>query len=364
MPARGQSATSAAARSAARPTAREPAADIGRGIAILAIVLGHVLRGDAAAGLVSGRSPLFSELDAALYLWHLPVFAVLAGVFVGPAVERHGTGPFLRRRTVLFGWLYLVWSLVQGTVKLLTGSLVNTPTSPTQVLVGLVTPDSQLWWLPFLLLVSAAAAVTRPWRGGRRLWATGAGALVVSLVAWGHQGSVIFLQGLGLTAFFWLGAAAGRAGWDGLRARALPVLVLGGAVAVALAATGDPMPPTTWDGGPVPSAEVLGVVAAATSTAAALSASVMLVRTGLGRPLAALGRRSLEVFLAHIVATAGIRIVLLHLGVTEVTTHLVLGTTAGVAFPLALWWAGERVRAPWLFRPPSRLNRAASSGRE
>ncbi|PKW28001.1 acyltransferase family protein [Phycicoccus duodecadis] len=343
---------------------RDTAVDIGRGLAIVMIVLGHVLRGAAGAGLVSGGEPLFDELDSALYLVHLPVFAVLAGVFVGPSVRRAGAGPFLRRRALLFGWLYLVWTVLQGAVKLLTGSLVNTPTSPAGVLRQLVAPDSQLWWLGLVLLLSAAAALVRPWEGGARAWASGLVALVVSGLAWGHQGTYLFLQGLGLTAFFWAGAVAGTDGWRRATRGAPVVLVGGGLVAAVLLVLTDPMPPTSWTRGPDPTALALGVVASVAGTGAVLAVGVLLARgpAALSAVLTLLGRRSLEIYLAHIVATAGARVVLLQLGVGDLTVHLLAGTVAGLVFPLALWWGAERLHAPWLFRLPSR--RPAPSTRE
>lgn len=343
-----------------RAGGRDLGVDVARGVAIVAIVLGHVLRGDAGAGLVAGTDPVFDELDTGLYVWHLAVFAVLAGLFVGPAVERQGWRAYVARRALLLGWLYLVWSLVQGAVKLVTGSLVNTPTSPLGILRELVRPESQLWWLGFLLLASAAAALARPWRPGPVAVASGAAACVVSVLAWGHQGSVLFLQGLGLTAFLWAGAAVGLTGWHRMARAAGLVVAPAAAVATTLLVVTDPMPPTSWTGPADPVALAAGLVTTVAATVAVLALCALLARGRWGRSapvrlVAALGRRSLEIFLAHIVATAGTRVLLVRLGVTDLLPHLVLGTLAGVTFPLLLWWLTRRVGGRWLFALPDRI---------
>ena len=338
----------------ARTGVRDAGIDVARGVAIVAIVLGHVLRGDAAAGLVSGTDAVFDELDTALYLFHLPVFAIAAGLFVGPSLERSGRSTYLRRRLLLFGWLYLLWSLIQGLVKLATSALVNTPTTPGGIVGELLAPQSQLWWFGFLTTVTLAAAAVRPWRGGWPLALSAVAAVLVSLARWGDQGTILFLQGLGLTAFFWWATSTGQRGWGLVRRHALPVFLVGLAVAGVLVVVTDPMPPTTWSGPPDRAALATGVVASVAATAAVLAGSAMLRPGSVQRLLALLGRRSLEIFLAHIVATAGMRAVLIRLGVTELLPQLVLGTIAGVVFPLALWWVSQRVGATWLFATPSR----------
>jgi fucose 4-O-acetylase-like acetyltransferase len=333
---------------------RDAGIDVARGVAIVAIVLGHVLRGDAAAGLVSGTDEVFDELDTALYLFHLPVFAIAAGLFVGPSLERSGRREYLRRRLLLFGWLYLLWSLIQGVVKLATSALVNTPTTPGGIVAELLAPQSQLWWFGFLTTVTLAAAAVRPWRGGWPLALSAAAAVLVSLAFWGDQGRFLFLQGLGLTAFFWWGTSTGLGGWALVKRHAVALLLVGGAVAGVLVVVTDPMPPTTWSGAPDRTALATGVVASVAATAAVLAGSALLRPGRVQRLLALLGQRSLEIFLAHIVATAGTRAVLIRLGVTELLPQLVLGTIAGVAFPLALWWVSRRVGATWLFATPRR----------
>ena len=98
----------------------------------------------------------------------------------------------------------------------------------------------------------------------------------------------------------------------------------------------------------------VGLIATVVSTGAALFLSRALTAVGgLAQLLAFLGRRSLEIFLAHIIATAGTRIVLVQLGVNSPALHLFMGTVVGVMAPLVLWWVTDRAGlGRWLFSTP------------
>lgn len=106
---------------------RDTSIDLARGLAIGAIVVGHVNRGLISSGLGATWSP---DLDRVLYLFHLTVFAWLAGVFLRPVLVRRGTRAMLVDRMATFLWLYVLWHVLQVSVKLATASLVNSPGSP------------------------------------------------------------------------------------------------------------------------------------------------------------------------------------------------------------------------------------------
>lgn len=153
-----QAAPSTEVEAGAAPAGRDRSIDVAKGIPIVAIVAGHVWRGLAASGAVDGRSNLFQEIHTALYAVHLPMFVLVAGVFVQRGVAKYGAHTYLWRRAVDFTWLSRVWTQTQGCAKLGTNRLVDTPTTPGQLLESLWRPDTQLWFFPFF---------ADPDRGGR-----------------------------------------------------------------------------------------------------------------------------------------------------------------------------------------------------
>ena len=334
---------------------RDRSVDVARGIAIVAIVVGHVERGLAAASLMAPDTA--ASLDRLLYLFHLTTFAYLSGLFVARGVERDGARDFLARRVTLFVWLYLLWTVIQGSVRVAASSLANTPVTVTDVL-RLWIPEGQLWFLPWLIAVTAVAVVTRPWRGGARASLSLMGAALLALVVWGYDPLYAFSRGWALLLPFLLGCAVQQRRHAAV-ARHLPlvlaVMIVGGAVWAATGLLSDATPPTTGGAERTASTVALGVAGCLAGTAALLSVAAALARTPIAAPISVLGRRSLEIFLAHIVVASGTRIVLSQLGVTDPWVHLVAGTTLGTIVPVGVAVAAERLGWSWLFGLPGWL---------
>ena len=359
----------APARAAA--PARDRAFDVARGIAILAIVTGHVLRGLTSAELVPRTSPAVLEVDDAFYAFHLTIFAVLLGVFLRPGVEKHGPRAYIRSRIALFAYLYAVWTLLFGVTRRFTDVAAQAAEEGVvavepEVVAGrwdgfvgdrmnaLLVADGPLWWLGFLVLVTVAGALVRPWRSRVRAAVSSVVVAAGSLLAWGWTGPWVFMEGLALLAFVWVGMLAGRERVAALTrsARARWVALVGiGAGAAALWLT-DPMPPTSWMGPRTLWAFAWGVPTSVALCLGVFALSGSIGRRQVGRPLAFLGERSLEIFLAHIVLTDLARKLLTVADVTDLTVHMVVGSVAGVLGPLGLWWLGRRLHAPWLFQLP------------
>lgn len=102
---------------------------------------------------------------------------------------------------------------------------------------------------------------------------------------------------------------------------------------------------------------LLKLVAAVAGILLAAIASLFLTRRPLlvSRELAFLGSIALPIYLAHILAGSGMRIVLHKvLGVDFVWLHLVLGMAAGVLLPWAFWSVTKRLGQDWLWALPVR----------
>jgi peptidoglycan/LPS O-acetylase OafA/YrhL len=109
------------------------------------------------------------------------------------------------------------------------------------------------------------------------------------------------------------------------------------------------------DRSPVPLA--WGVLGSVSGLVLVLAVSALLARapgTGL---VAALGRRSMEIYLGHILVGSLTRAALVGLGVSDGLLHLVVGTVTGVLVPVLVWWVAGRVGAAWLFALPKGVER-------
>lgn len=338
---------------------RDRTVDIARGISIVLIVLSHVVVGvwQSDAIETGAKGPLMP----ALYLVHIVVFAFLAGLFVERGVSRRGAARYLAERGALFVWLYLLWTVLQRGSRVLGGPFASTTASPVELL-RMWRPEGQLWFLPWLLAATVLVALVHPWRSRRRGLALLGLTAVLALAVWGWEPNAVVVQGLALTPFFVAGvlvrgdrlvALVGAA----TPARLAAVLVGSGALYLGVVAVGHFAMPTAAS--PDRSAGPLawGVVGSLTGLVLVVSTSALLSRVrGLGW-LAFVGRRSMEVYLAHILVGVLVRAALVDEGVQTDGAHLVVGTVVGVFVPLAIWWVAGRVRMGWLFALPQPVER-------
>lgn len=282
---------------------RDPTVDI-------AIVLGHVAR----------TGPQRSYRRGLLYFRHLrshPLPFTCAGLRIPRrAVRRERHRPFRLQKTSekpIRGIPVPVCDLADppSSREDRTGILVNHPPVMSD-LWSLWKPEGQLWLLPFLMIATALAVLLRPWRPN---WMSRSGMFataMISVLARGIDGPSIGTRGTSLFVFFFAGAAIGyqriRQSFSALKTStlgatalitvALFVLLVNTTVAAA-PTVDDPtrtFPEVLW----VVPASILGVLSV-------LAISALLPRASPLGWLAFVGQRSLEVFLAHIIAASGTR---------------------------------------------------------
>lgn len=342
---------------------RDQSIDVARGIAIVAIVMGHAERGLASASIMPLDTAL--TLDRIVYLCHLTTFAYLSGLFIAASVERSGGVPFVRRRLLLFGWLYLLWTLIQGSVRVAASSVANTPVTFADI-ARIWIPEGQLWFLPWLAAVTVVAAALRPWRSRVRGAALVALAAVLALAVWGYDPIYAFSRGWSLLLPFLLGCVVTHARHAVLAGRVVlmvAVATVAGGVWMWVGLTTDAVPPTTGGDLRTPATVALGVLGCTAGTLAILAISACVAKSLIAGVFSLVGRRSLEIFLAHIVVASGTRIALAQGGMTDSWVHLVAATTLGVVVPIALANVMDRLGWGWLFGLPRLLDRRVASSK-
>ena len=150
--------------------------DAARGLAIVLVVFGHVLRGLEAAGEAEGAAWV-GAADLALYSFHMPLFFFLAGLNVRAALARGARG-FTGDKLWTVVWPYLLWSTVQGSAAALAAGATNGERAWSDLLRIGWAPIGQFWFLYALAVLHGVATLT----GGRTRWllTVGAAALTAS----------------------------------------------------------------------------------------------------------------------------------------------------------------------------------------
>jgi fucose 4-O-acetylase-like acetyltransferase len=324
--------------------AHEAWPDIAKGIGILLVVYGHVARGIEKAGLPIDPV-FFKTVDALIYAFHMPLFFFVSGYLFWGSVQARGYRDVLPGRLALLIWLYVIWSVGHGAVEVMLGRLTNGSLQWADVF-ALWVPRAHFWYLyalALLVLVTSAFAWVPKRYQALALFAfaavsfttpgLGTGWYPLLMVGW----HLIYF-----TAGFML--AANRVNGIRFRSHSMALYVFWVTLAIAWVSLAAP------DG-------LLKLVAAVAGIILTAVASLFLTRRPLlvSRALAFLGSIALPIYLAHILAGSGMRIVLHKgLGVDLVWLHLVLGLVAGVLLPWAFWIVTKRLGQGWLWSLPGR----------
>ncbi|NBV54901.1 MAG: DUF1624 domain-containing protein, partial [Proteobacteria bacterium] len=125
--------------------------DVTKGLAIILIVLGHVLRGLQSANLLPANFP-FQLIDTLIYTIHVPVFFFISGYFLTLAASQSWP-QFLKNKLLWIALPYLLWSALQGSVGVLLAGSTNHTVTWQHVLATPWYPLGQFWFLHALLVL-------------------------------------------------------------------------------------------------------------------------------------------------------------------------------------------------------------------
>lgn len=324
--------------------------DVAKGIGILLVVAGHAIGGLIDAG-IAPTPDWFRPLLLAIYLFHMPLFFLLSGLFV-PDRLRDGPAALGGRLLTRLAWPYLLWATVQILVVSAAGSLVNTPVEDlgTSLAALLHTPPSQFWFLYVLAIMQVLAMLLLPRIGA-------GGFLALALLAFAIAPAdlpVVPAHAARMLPFFALGCLLGARGWAAApkalggctaAAIALAAVLLCAATAAALIGMGGPeafadtrtnaIVGMTWH--PLSLAAAVAGVAAVAALAARLQGPA-------GRALAYLGNRSMAIYLLHIIPLAGTRILMAKAFGMDTPALLPLLLLVGTLAPLAAAEVARRLR--------------------
>jgi fucose 4-O-acetylase-like acetyltransferase len=325
--------------------------DTWKGILIILVVLGHVIGGLRASGILADDWASHFAY-AWIYAFHMPAFFLVSGLLVRRSRER-GLVPFVKNKVATLLYPYLLWGLIVWTCHWTMRQYTNTIPDPLAPLKLVYAPGHGSWFLYALFLLCCIYGIIASFRHADLvLFLVSLGVLIADSLGWLSCWSALDYVGPNMI-YFALGVVLSERimGWasDGRS------LVLGVLVAACLA------------GMSVLVAHYLAVRPVGVRTLAALlgiigSAGVaVLLARGLRVPLLAnCGKHSLEIYLVHPLSSVLPRVLLLRgLRVDSPWLHLPLGVGLGVLVPLVLAWTCQRFRVPFLFRWPS-----SSKGRE
>lgn len=129
--------------------------DLAKGIGILLVVYGHIARGIYSAGIEFSER-WFKLVDSIIYTFHMPLFFFLSGLFFHGSLKKRGAAEMAAWKADTILYPFIVWSLLQGSVELLFSRYTNDVVAIEDV-VNLLEPRAQFWFLFALFMITLLA---------------------------------------------------------------------------------------------------------------------------------------------------------------------------------------------------------------
>lgn len=323
--------------------------DYAKAIGIILVVYGHVARGVFNAGLPMDEAE-FVLVDSIIYSFHMPLFFFLSGLFFFDSLQKRGRGGLIINKIDTIAYPFIVWSLLQGLFEVALSNYTNGQVTLVEVFSLLWMPRAQFWFLYALFLVFVVCTFLYA-KADRRFFLPFVvlfGVLFVFQQDLTINNMTRFI--LGNTVFFALGVWFNEVKAFFLARYSSLTLVFG-----AMFIAGQYLFHVTFgmnytDGG-------LPVLALATVSIFFMVALSMWLGQYRVDWLLFTGASSMTIYLMHILAGSGVRVILSKfMGIDSITVHLLIGTLIGTAAPLVAQLIINRYRLHFLLAPPKQIS--------
>jgi len=321
------------------PSIRLGAIDSAKGVGIILVVFGHAWRGAWGANLLP-NGDMFNLVDSAIYAFHMPLFFFLSGLLFLETLQKHNTSKLLKGRLTRLLWPMVLWSWIFFALKLTAGQAANSPVALSDFPIVPLPPYEHLWFLwalflcqTLLILLYSACCPKLP-EATWRLVAVIAAVLLAVLNPFVPVPSDIWGPMVQHFPYFIAGIAVGR-----MSRRGLPLW------AGALCAVGFPALIWLVQGEKAAVLHSLAIILLAWGAWLCVDRSTGAQPVGLPlRVLQALGQASMVIYLMHTVFSAALRIVMVKLGIDDISLILVAIVIIGVVAPFVVGWGAGKLR--------------------
>lgn len=301
--------------------------DYAKGIGIILVVYGHVLRGINTSPIMV--PDLFFQLsDKLVYGFHMPLFYLLSGLFLEKWMDRGVGGIIQKCKTLMIP--YIIWSLLQGSINVILSSYTNTPKSWLDIFSIFATPIAQFWFLYTLFIMFLLYFIFRKFFS---LYIIGVLSIIMYFFA-PFMEVWVFSDLFSFFIYFITGAIIMKSlRFDLGLVNFTPKYILFSLVTfvvlniIYLSFEINPYIEHLFE-----------FLVAASGINIITVIAIKNINTNKSKHILILGRYSMPIFLTHILFTAGLRIMLLSLlDVNSVVLHITLGTILGLVLPIGLY---------------------------
>lgn len=321
--------------------------DYGKGIGIILVVYGHLLSSGYHAHIKINEH-FFSLSDSIVYSFHMPFFFFLTGLFVEQSYQKRGARNFLANKIQYIAYPYLVWSLLQTSIELFLSSHTHRGIGINDILAIPYQPWSQFWFLYALILMFIAYSIFNMFgKYSMAIMAICAGILFFFPI----KTEIAALHGFSTEFLFFVSGILAKRYLTNSEQHSIPPAVTS-AIFIILLGSGyviftTQIEPARLTNGSHPFyflyLSTLGILFCA-------GLSQLLARNNCCRLIKVLGVHSLQIYLVHMLAGVGARVILLKLfSIDNPVVHITVGTLVGLLASILIYQLSLRLHFPYLF---------------
>jgi fucose 4-O-acetylase-like acetyltransferase len=326
--------------------------DYAKGVGILLVVYGHVLREiRPVKGLFSNYANFFERSDKFIYSFHMPLFFILSGYFFMSSLYKKD---FIYDKLKTLVYPFIIWSVLQTSAEILISYLspyTNTQTPVTELITCIIMPRDQFWFLYALFFIMIVNYLLFRINVALGLYLS-VGLWIIYLVFRRFVPDT-FNNTFQFLIFFDVGIVLSQSRkfiYVIGRIKFLLANVVLFAVAEYFYLSGN---------FPFSSTALAKLLVGVSGAVLIIQLSRLAAERNFLNMLSYIGKRSLPVYLAHMLVASGTRIILLKiLKINNLTINCIAGTLAGIFLPLLLYSMVKKSGyTAWLFTFPQKANR-------
>jgi fucose 4-O-acetylase-like acetyltransferase len=323
--------------------------DYGKGIGIILVVYAHLLSSGFHAGLdIPERFFLLS--DSIVYSFHMPLFFFLSGLFVEGSFQKRGTRNYLFDKFSHIAYPYLIWSVLQVGVEVIFSSQTQKGAVLTDLLAIPYKPWGQFWFVYALFLMHITYTIFSYFGkySTALLFIIGSGLFFIP-----SHSPLMGLFGFSMHLIFFVGGIAFRKYFINVGELNAPFWAV---ILLFITFTGsayfifekliEPVRITTG----AQAHPFYFLYLAVVGMAFCICLSQYLSKKNGFQFLQILGVYSLQIYLVHMLAGAGLRMILLNVfGIHNWVFHIMAGVSFALITPIVLQKISDRIKFPYLF---------------
>jgi len=131
--------------------ARNYSVDYAKAIGIILVVYGHVATGIYNAG-INVPVELYKLIDSIIYSFHMPLFFFLSGLFFYKSFVKRGALKLVNSKIDSILYPYIIWSIIQGLIQARLSTYTNSDSNYNEIFFILWSPIAQFWFLHALFV--------------------------------------------------------------------------------------------------------------------------------------------------------------------------------------------------------------------